>query len=250
LSAIEKLPGASGYMDAVRARLDAIAENQGAAIDRAATALMNSIAAEGVVYIFGTGHSHMMAEEGHYRAGGLACVVPILSTVLMLHEGAVLSTQVERTSGIAETLLERYQPEARDSLIIFSNSGVNSVPVEMALAAKNKGLTVIAIVAMEYAAAVKPGASGKKLNDVADIVVDNHGVPGDALVEIGDTGLKTGPLSTIAGAFILNAILTETTWRLAANGHTPPVFISANMPGSAVHNAGLIAKYRSRNPHL
>lgn len=250
MSNTENLPGALTYMNAIRSRLDTIVNNQTAAIDQAAAALMNSIAAGGVVYIFGTGHSHMMAEEGHYRAGGLACVVPILSTVLMLHEGAVLSTQVERTSGIAETLLARYQPQAGDSLIIFSNSGVNTVPVEMALVAKNKGVTVIAVVALDYAATVAPGATGQKLSAIADVVVDNHGVPGDALVEIGATGLKTGPLSTIAGAFILNAILTETTWRLAANGHTPPVFISANMPGSAAHNAGLIAKYRLRNPHL
>lgn len=242
------LTGALNYMNAVRGKLDEIVGRQTDAIARAADAVVKTIEADGLIYLFGTGHSHMLAEEGHYRAGGLACVVPILSSALMLHEGGILSSQMERTSGIAATLLARYQPEARDTMIIFSNSGVNAVPVEMALAAKQAGMTVIGVLALEYAATVAAGPSGKKLADVADMVVDNCGVPGDALVEV--EGAKTGPLSTIAGAFILNAILTEATWRMAENGHTPPVYISANMPGATAHNTTLFDRFRKRNPHL
>lgn len=244
------LQGAAAYMAAVQARLDAIAETQSEGIDRAASALVPAIRDGGQIYLFGTGHSHLLAEEGHYRAGGLAAVCPVLSSSLMLHEGAVASTQLERTSGLGPMVLSRYRPAPPDVLVIFSNSGVNTVPVETAAAARDRGLTVIAIVARDYAAQAPVGANGQKLTELADIVLDNQGVPGDALVPIGDSGLRVGPLSTIAGAFILNAILTEVAWRLYEGGETPPVYISANMPGAQAHNEALVEKYRLRNPHL
>ena len=170
----------------------------------------------------------------------------------MLHEGAVASTQLERTSGLGPTLLSRYHPTSQDLLIIFSNSGVNAVPVETAMAAKELGMMVVAVVAVNYAAQAQPGPLGKKLMDVADIVIDNQGPPGDALVEVGERGLRVGPLSTIAGAFILNAILTEVSYRLAKDNllNPFPVYVSANMPGAAAHNTALVEQYRSRNPHL
>lgn len=246
----DRLPGATRYMKRVQQLLDAIAQTQTAAIDAAATAITQALRNGGQLYLFGTGHSHMLAEEGHYRAGGLAPVCPILSSALMLHEGAVSSTLMERTSGLASAVLARYPVSAEDVLMIFSNSGVNAVPVEMALAAKQKGMTVIAVVALQYASTVASGPSGKRLADVADIVIDNQGVPGDALVEVGNSGLRTGPGSTVAGAFILNAILTEVAWRLVEMDGEAPIYISANMPNAAAHNAALIQRYRGRNPHL
>lgn len=244
------LPGASRYMAGIQALLASLAATQGRAIDAAAHAVVESLQQGGQLFLFGTGHSHMLAEEGHYRAGGLAPVCPVLSTALMLHEGAVSSTRLERTHGIGLAVLERYQMTAHDVILVFSNSGVNAVPVETAMAAKARGLTVIAVVALAYAATVATGPSGRKLADIADIVIDNQGVPGDALVAVGEGGLRTGPASTIAGAFILNAILTEVAWRLAEAGGEPPIYISANMPGGAAHNAELVARYRPRNPHL
>lgn len=245
-----ELQGARKYIDAVRDRLDLIASDQQEAIDRAAAAVVEAIEAGGLVFLFGTGHSHMLAEEGHYRAGGFAAVCPVLCSSLMLHEGAVSSSRMERTSGLGPAVLARYRPTARDVLFVFSNSGVNAVPVETALAAKEIGMTVIGIVARDYAAQVPAGSTGKKLAEIADVVIDNHGVPGDALVELGDSGLRVGPLSTIAGALILNAVLTEAGWRICAKGGEPPIYISANMPGAKEHNAALVEEYRSRNPHL
>ena len=246
----QNLPGATAYMDAVRSTLDQIVATQTAAVDAAATAVVETLARDGLVYLFGTGHSHKMAEEGHYRAGGLGAVCPILSSGLMLHESAAAGTAIERTRGVGPAVLSRYDLSDRDTLFIFSNSGVNAAPVETALAAAETGATVVAIVSADYAATVPPRIDGKKLVDVADIVIDNQGVPGDSLVAVGETGLRTGPASTVTGAFILNAVLTEAIWRLAERGRTPPIYISANMPGAMAHNEALVARFRPRNPHL
>ena len=247
---MESLKGAKAYMQAVESLLEAAATSQLEAIDQAATAMTKTIQAGGMIYLFGTGHSHMLAEEGHYRAGGLAPACPILNTGLMLHEDSVASSRFERMVGYGPTVLERYHLQAGDVLVVFSNSGVNAVPVEVAQAAKEIGLTVIAVVSRDYSAHAPLSPLGKRLLEVADIVLDNGLPAGDALVDVADTGLRTGSGSTVIGAFLLNAILTEVVTRLAADGQTPPIYISANMPGASEHNAELFAHYRARNPHL
>jgi uncharacterized phosphosugar-binding protein len=244
------MTGATTYMNAVRDLLDEIAQTQTEAIDRAARVLVETIKRDGSIFIFGSGHSHMLAEEGHYRAGGLASITPILVDPLMLHAGSIRSTAIERTMGLAEGLLKTYAPKDGDVLIVFSNSGVNAVPVEMALAGKSSGMTVIAVISAAYAEAAQLGEIGKKLGEVADIVIDNRGIAGDAIVPVGENGLRVGPTSTITGAFILDAIVTEVTVRLHAEGLPLPIYVSANVAGAAEHNRELIAHFRERNPHL
>lgn len=240
---------AAAYMQAVRQRLDAIAAAEMETVLRCAEIIAGAIQQGGMLYLFGTGHSHMLAEEGHFRAGGLAAVCPILASGLMLHESADVSGLLERTPGVARSILTRYQPQAGDVMMIFSNSGINQAPVEMAQRAKALGLTVIAVVSRAYAESIPTGPAGVKLAEAADLTLDNHGLPGDALVPVGE-GLRAGPLSTIAGAFLLNAILVEAAARLQARGVAPPVIVSINMPGAAEHNAELVARYGPRNPHL
>ena len=244
------LQGACAYMNAVRDLLDDIAKTQSEALDRAASTLVEAIQRDRTIFIFGSGHSHMLAEEGHFRAGGLASVTPILVEALMLHHGAIRSTGIERVMGLAEGLLKTYNPVQGDVVIIFSNSGVNAVPVEMALAARRVGMTVIGVISTEYAAAARLGPVGKKLADVSDILLDNRGVAGDAIVPVGDDGLKVSPTSTITGAFILNALVAEVAYRLHQQGLPLPVYISANVPGAADHNQELFSRFRERNPHL
>lgn len=247
---MNKLEGAHAYMNAIQSILDQVRGDEINTIDQAASAIVETIRADGMVYIFGTGHSHMLAEEGHFRAGGLSSVCPILATNLMIHESATLSSQYERMTGMAPIILARYKPEDRDVLIIFSNSGVNAVPVEMALTAKEQGLTVIGVTSLQYSRQAPLSPIGKRLCDVVDIHIDNHIPPGDAIVEISDTGLSSGPASTIVSAFILDALLTEVVWRLAAGGVIPPVYISSNMPAAGDHNQALLEQYKPRNPHL
>jgi uncharacterized phosphosugar-binding protein len=245
------LPEASlRYVDAVRSAVAAITANEATALARAVELCADAAAAGRTIYLFGTGHSHVMAEEGHHRAGGLACVCPILAAGLMLHEGAESGTLMERTPGVAAAVLARYPIQAGDVLIVFSNSGVNTVPVEAALAGKDAGAVVIAVLAAAYAATVPTGPVGRKLADVADLVIDNHGPPGDAAVAFEGSPLRSGPLSTVTGALILNAILVGVVERLIARGIEPPVWISSNLPGAHEHNLRLLARYRGKNPHL
>src|SRR5689334_23304492 len=103
------------------------------------------------IFLFGSGHSHLLLEEGFYRAGGLANVVPILAEHLMLHYLPDLGSRLERTAGLADMFLDRYSPEQNEMLFVFSNSGVNRLPVEMALQARKRGMFVVGISSFAYA---------------------------------------------------------------------------------------------------
>lgn len=241
--------GARAYMEAARAQLDGVVATQMPAIGAAAAACHAAVARGGMIWLFGTGHSSLLAVEGLHRAGGLACVCPIQGPGLLMHERADLGTRLERLPGYAAIVVDQYPLAAGDVLIVFSNSGANAVPVEAAARGREKGLTVIAVLAARYAATLAPRVPAGKLADLAQVVIDNGGPPGDALVPVAE-GLGTGPGSTVAGAFILNAVLAEVVARITAAGGAPPVFVSSNMPGAEAHNAALVERYRARNPHL
>lgn len=218
-----------------------------AQLEPAIAAVVAAVQADRLVYVFGTGHSHLLALDLHYRAGGPAYVVPVLDERLMLHQGAMASTDRERMSGAAAEALSRYPLVAGDVVIIISNSGVNAAPVEAADLAKSLGARVIALTSRAYSEAAARGRP--TLASRADIVIDNALPPGDALVALPSSGLKAGPGSTAVGAAILQALFAEAAARLAVAG-APLIFLSANMPGAAENNRELVARYGPRNPHL
>jgi uncharacterized phosphosugar-binding protein len=220
-------------------------------IREAGRLVAEALRADRLVHVFGTGHSHMLAEEGLYRAGGLAPVNAILESGLMLHEGAAVSTRLEKLPGYSPIVADKYGFEEGDLLIVVSNSGVNAAPVEMALLAKEAGLTVLAISSVAYSksAEPKPGVSAR-LYEIADLTLDNMGEPGDAAVEVDGTGLKVGPTSTVIGAALLNAVFVEATLTLAKEGMEPPVYRSSNMPGAPEHNRRLVERFKGRIRHL
>jgi uncharacterized phosphosugar-binding protein len=213
----------------------------------AVEAVVTSVRAGGLAYVFGTGHSHLLALDLHYRAGGPAFVVPVLDESMMLHRGAIASTARERETGAAAAAFARHAIRPRDVVIVISNSGVNAAPVEAAGIARAAGATVIALTSRDYAAASARGRV--TLAETSDIVIDNGLPPGDALVALPGTALKAGPGSTALGAALLHALFAEAAARVAANG-PPPIFLSANMPGAAEHNRNLVARYGPLNPHL
>lgn len=238
---------ADAYLDALCARLSSLKTEAADAIGQAAEAVAKAAHGDHLVYVFGTGHSHILAEEVHYRAGGLAFAVPILSSMTMLHEGAVASTSLERKEGVVAAVFENYPITADDVLFIVSNSGVNAAPMEAAQIGRDIGCTLVAITSVAYSTASAKGR--EKLADLADIVIDTGIPPGDAIIELPGTEIKAGPATTAVGAALINAIFCEVAHRLAQEGNAP-VYLSANMPGSKEWNRELIARYRSRNRHL
>ena len=217
-------------------------------IAAAGTTIADAFAKDGLLFIFGSGHSHIFAEEAFYRAGGSARICPILKPPYMLHEGAVKSTLLERESGHAGEILAGYQMDPRkDVMMVVSNSGKNLVPLEVAQEAKNRGLVVIVITSLKYSALAAPKQT---LAEIADIVVDNHCPPGDALVEIRSDLPRIGPGSSVVGLALLNAIIVDALGRLAETGADPQIYRSAGIEGSAAHNLQYTEKFLSRIPHL
>ena len=202
------------------------------------------------IFLFGTGHSHLIAEEGFYRAGGLANVVPMLIEHLMLHHLPSLGSRLERTPGLTDIILERYAPQPDEMLFVFSNSGVNQLPVEMASRARERGLFVASVSSFTYAQQAPLSELGLRLDQNVDLALDNGGIPGDALLELEDFPWRVGPSSTVICALIWNSLIAETCRLLLESGVEPPIFVSLNVTGAAQHNQALLEKWRPRNPHL
>src|SRR5438874_6878148 len=212
-----------------------------------AAKMADVILANGRIFVFGTGHSHMLAEEGYARAGGLLSVVPIFYTALILHESIPLSAKVERTQGLAADLLDRSGIKTGEMLFVYSNSGVNHLPVEMALEAKKRGVVTVTIGSIAFAKVAPLSAIGQRLADVCDFAIDNGGFPGDGIVDVPGLEWKVGPTSTVMGALIWNALVVETTHRIQIAKGDAPVGVSFNMPGYAEYAKALDEKKTSFN---
>lgn len=245
------MSGADAYLGQVGAMIERLREEQVGSIREAGRLVAEVLRADRLVHVFGTGHSHMLAEEGLYRAGGLAPVNAILESGLMLHEGAAVSTRLEKLPGLATIVADKYGFEEGDLLVVVSNSGVNAAPVEIASLAKEAGLKVLAISSVAYSKSVKPKPGvPARLYEIADLTLDNLGEPGDAVIEVDGTGLKVGPTSTVIGAALLNAVFVEATCALASEGMEPPVYRSSNMVGAPEHNRRLVERFGRRIRHL
>ncbi|MFI5356279.1 MAG: sugar isomerase domain-containing protein [Opitutales bacterium] len=236
---------ASSYFDAVTALQVRARDTNAAVIATCAAVIGESIAREGVLHTFGSGHSDVIAREIVGRAGGLACVSSLIDPT-----GGFIENMV----GYGTTLAERYDRQhglrAGEVIIVISNSGKNSAPIEVALYAKAKGLTVIGLTSRQMSSTsptVHPG--GRKLHEIADHVLDNLGVPGDTLIDTGG-GLMSGPTSTLIGALLLNLLMLEVIAWLKAHGHPLPVLRSQNIPGTIEHNRQVGAKYLHRLSRL
>ena len=237
------------YLDALVALVARIRDEQSHQIRHAARLVTETLAADGLVHTFGTGHSHLLAEEAFFRAGGLIAVDPIRDDRLMMLEGAIASTRAEREHGLARSILERHEISPGDVAIIVSNSGRNAVPIEMALEMRARHAKVVAITSLAQSRlAISRHASGKRLFELADAILDN-GIPeGDALIGVPGIEAPIGPGSTVSGAALINAVLVEAAALAAERGLRVAVLRSANLEESDDELERSIEPYRDRIP--
>jgi len=235
------------YARRVRHMLEQVVDNERPAIEQAGQLLANTLGLGGLIHTFGTGHSHLLAEEIYSRAGGLLPINVIESAPLMLHEDAVASGDWERQSGLAAILLEHAAVDPRrDALIIISNSGRNAVPVEAAEWARSHKVPLIALTSIAHSQSQPSlAASGKRLFELADVVLDNFGQPGDAAVEI-QADLWAGATSTVVGAFVLQCVVLSCVEECLKRGVQAFLLRSGNIAGAHAANARLVAAYPGR----
>jgi uncharacterized phosphosugar-binding protein len=226
------------YHDAL-ARLQAMLDAQRGELDRAASLCTEAIAADGLVHLFGCGHSRMMCEEMTPRQGCFVGWHTIVELGLTFHNqivgpnGLRQSLHLEKTPGYAEQILRNFAFGSKDVLIVISSSGIREVIIEMAEAARQRGLKVIGVVSVEHCKRAKPAhASGKKLLDVADVILDNGAPEGDCVLSLAGCKNKTGPFSTLGGAMIMNMLRCEVAQRLVDQGIEPVFLPSHQFVGS------------------
>jgi uncharacterized phosphosugar-binding protein len=246
----EEQNGIRQYYDAVLEVQKKVLETQYDVMMDVAQKMVKVVQNDGRIFLFGTGHSHMFAEEAFFRAGGLAASVPIFMSNFMLHEHVFLSSRLERTAGIVGPLLEQYDPKEGELLFVISCSGVNHAPIEMALEGKKRGLTTVGICSVEYAKVAPLSQIGKRLFEVVDFTIDNCGVPGDALIQVPDSPVRVAPSSTVVGAMIWNSLITEVVFQLRSVVDPIPVPLSFNVGGAEEHNRKVIEKWAKGNPHI
>ena len=219
-------------------------------LDAAIAIVADCLESGSVLYAFGTGHSEAFAMEIAGRAGGFIPTQQIALRDLVLlgnREPSIFANDVlERDPAIADELFDLYEIQAGDALVIASNSGANGSTVGLALRAKAEGMPVIAVTSLQHSSAVtSKHPCGKRLFEVADVVIDNRAPYGDATLELAD-GLKIGAVSSMTAAYIAQLLTIGAAETLQARGTLPPMYISANIPGGDEHNDALVARYGTR----
>ncbi len=214
----------------------------------AAMLVGDALRSGGIVHAFGGGHSALLAQEVFFRAGGLVAIRPILNCRIQFENGALQSTEFERTPGAAEDLAESAKFKAGDVGIVISNSGRNILPVQMAIEMHAAGMRVVGLTNVAQSMGGKSlHPSGKRLLDCCDAVLDNHCPPGDAAVSLPGTANSMGAISTIAGAALLHAVMLQAASRLVEEGKPPAIFQSANVgDGSLQRLRMLMEPYKDR----
>ncbi|SDU72306.1 sugar isomerase domain-containing protein [Jiangella alkaliphila] len=241
---------APAYLARLNEIVDNVTTTQLDGVHRAADLVARSVRDGGVVQAFGTGHSQATAMEIAGRAGGLIPTNRIALSDLVMYGGeapeTILDPRTERDPALAQRLYDLAPIEASDVFVIASNSGINGSIVGMAEVARKNGHSVIAITSVQHSEQVESRhPSGRKLTDFADVVLDNGGPFGDAVLPLPGGGAVCA-VSSITAALLAQLLTAEVVRRLLEAGDTPPVYLSANVPGGDVHNDGLLQRYAGR----
>lgn len=231
---------AAAYIENIQKLIDEVMLTQLTSIESASHEIALAIENSKKIFLFGTGHSHMLAEEMFFRAGGLVRVQPVLEESLMLHTSASKSAEIQQLSGYANIIFDHYQMKKGDVLVIFSYSGLSGVCIDLAKLANERGLILIALTNTKCARlGVSYHTSGKCLYEYADIVIENVGALSDASVEIDGFDIPVSPTSTVIGSMIMNAVVARTVEILVQKGIKPEVFAG----GDSEYNCEIDNRY-------
>jgi uncharacterized phosphosugar-binding protein/N-acetylglucosamine kinase-like BadF-type ATPase len=234
------------YLLSAQKLLGQVAVSQQKSVTECVKLFADALASGKMIHTFGTGHSHLLAEEIFYRAGGLAAIYPILDERLMLHKEVVKGSQTERLPGLAQELLNKHSIASGDVVIVISNSGGNQVTIDLLKLAQSLGAKVIALTSLNHAASKSARSNAaEKIHQLADVVLDNSGVVGDALVRVAGSSMSAGPTSTVIGGALLQSVVVGTVAECLRRGIQPEIFLSSNLAGGDENNAAIFEKYRS-----
>ncbi|MEV5413679.1 SIS domain-containing protein [Thermopolyspora sp. NPDC052614] len=241
--------GATAYVRHVEHLVREVSQSQADPVRRAAEIIVAALRADGVVQAFGSGHSEAIAMEIAGRAGGLIPTNRLALRDLVLYGGAppeILTKELERDPAIAQRIYDLAPVSPKDAFVLISSSGVNGSIVEMATLVKDRGHPVIAITSVRHSRAMPSRhPSGRKLLDLADVVLDNGAPYGDAVLDV-PGGAATGAVSTITSALLAQMVVAEVVRTLLEAGETPPLYRSVNVVGGDEHNRALEARYEGR----
>jgi uncharacterized phosphosugar-binding protein len=230
----------SRWIDAAREVLDRVASSQLGALEAASHLFADTIAQDALVHVFGSGHSRMNTEEMFPRIGSYPGFHPVAELALSNHVGVVgpnglrQAMYLEKVPGFARIILQQFKIHAGDAFLIFSSTGINGVVIEMALLARAMGLPVVAVTSLAHSAATPSRhPSGRKLADIADVVIDNCSPAGDAAIDVEGVPYRVGPTSSIGAIAVVNALKCRTAELLAERGTVPVVLTSPHFVGDA-----------------
>lgn len=236
------------YMDKITNILKVVNEKENEAIQKAIELITIANLNKKSIYIFGASHAGILMEEMYYRAGGMMTINPIFGREVMLDRTPITFTsQMERLEGYGTNLAKTVHFKENDVLILHSVSGRNPIIIDIAFAAREQGVKLIGLTNVSYSKSVESRhSSGKKLFEIVDVLIDNHGDIGDACCRVKGISQKVGASSTVIGASILNTIIVESCQKLVEKGiKNPPIFYSANLDGGDKLNRELYEKYKS-----
>jgi uncharacterized phosphosugar-binding protein len=226
------------WITAAAELLQTVAATQAEAIETASQWSAEAIAADGLVHLFGTGHSRIPVEEMFPRYGSYPGFNPIVELSMTFHtqvvgaNGQRQAMYIERMPGLAEVILDNFEFGPRDVVMVFSAGGTTAVPVEFARGTRSRGLRVIAVTSVQQSmsAGVDPTV-GSRLLDEADLVIDLCTPHADAMIDIDGLDTPVGPGSTVSAVAIVNSIKVRTAQLLTELGAMPPVLTRGSVVG-------------------
>jgi len=244
------------YLEHITGYLERVEGTEAKNVVAAAKLMAGAIAEDRLIHVYGGGgHTCLVMAELFFRAGGLACVNPIMDTAISPFNQALKYLQIERTVNYGRSVVRYYDIKAGDVFVLFHNIGVNAATIDAAMEAKERGAKLIAVSSRHWQEELPPDhpirhPNGTNLFDLADVCIDDHNPVGDATFTVDGFATPIAPPSNLVDFYIAHRLEIETVRELVGMGVEPPVWRSANAPGGDEFNAKYVARYSPRVKNL